>query len=113
MGRRHERFSLSSIAGDLDGKGLAFNRRGIKRNLKSALLAAGMAVAAVGYAQAADMPVKAPPVKAVPFFFVNDTSISFTYFPNSTDPGSICSVRSVPGGIFGQGNTFARLSGQR
>ena len=32
------------------------------------------------------MPVKAAPV-AAPFFLVNDNSVSFTYFPGSTDPG--------------------------
>jgi hypothetical protein len=37
-------------------------------------------------AHAADMPVKAAPV-AAPFFLVNDNSVSFTYFPGSTDPG--------------------------
>jgi hypothetical protein len=36
-------------------------------------------------AHAADMPVKAP--AATPFFLVNDNSVSFTYFPGSTDPG--------------------------
>jgi hypothetical protein len=37
-------------------------------------------------ADAADVPVKAAPV-AAPFFLVNDNSVSFTYFPGSTDPG--------------------------
>jgi hypothetical protein len=86
-------------------------RRGIKQSSKSAVLAVAMAAAAMGYAYAADMPVKAPPVKAVPFFFVNDTSISFTYFPNSTDPGTPGGSGSVAGGVFGQSNTFARYSG--
>jgi hypothetical protein len=36
-------------------------------------------------AHAADMPVAAP--VATPFFLVNDNSVSFTYFPGSTDPG--------------------------
>src|ERR1700760_2996338 len=48
---------------------------------------AAVAFAACGsLAHAADMPVKAAPV-ATPFFLVNDNSVSFTYFPGSTDPG--------------------------
>src|SRR5262245_56560458 len=53
--------------------------------LKSAALAAVLAVTAVGAASAADMPAKAP--VATPWFLVNDNSVSFTYFPASTDPG--------------------------
>jgi len=60
----------------------------------------------MGYAHAADMPVKAVP--AVPFFFVNDTSVSLTYFPDATDPGVSGSSAIVPGGIAGQGNKIAR-----
>jgi hypothetical protein len=49
--------------------------------------ALAMAVAAsLTVAHAADMPVNAAPVGA-PFFLVNDNSVSFTYFPGSTDPG--------------------------
>lgn len=40
----------------------------------------------MGYAHAADMPVKAT-VAPVPFFLVNDNAISFTYFPDATNPG--------------------------
>jgi hypothetical protein len=61
----------------------------IHSRLNSTALAAALAVsfAASGtLAHAADMPVKAAPV-AAPFFLVNDNSVSFTYFPGSTDPG--------------------------
>jgi hypothetical protein len=89
-----------------------FDGAGISSGAKSAVLAAAVSVAAIGYANAADMPVKAPPpVPAVPFFIVNDTSVSFTYFPNATDPGVSGSSNIVPGGISGQGNTFARYQG--
>jgi hypothetical protein len=54
--------------------------------LRSAALAATVAVSAAGVASAADMPAKAAPV-ATPWFLVNDNSVSFTYFPGSTDPG--------------------------
>jgi hypothetical protein len=55
------------------------------RYLRTAALIVGMAASGT-LAHAADMPVKAAPV-AAPFFLVNDNSISFTYFPGSTDPG--------------------------
>jgi len=59
------------------------------------------------------MPVKAPPAaKPVPFFFVNDTSVSFTWFPNATNPGVSGSAGSVIGGIPGAKNTFGRFSGE-
>jgi hypothetical protein len=89
-----------------------FDGVGISSNAKSVVLAAAVSVAAIGYASAADMPVKAPPpVPAVPFFIVNDTSVSFTYYSNATDPGVAGSSNIVPGGIAGQGNTFARYEG--
>jgi len=53
---------------------------------KSGAMAA--AIAATSWAAiAADLPVKAPIVKELPWFIVNDTSVSFTYYPDSTDPG--------------------------
>jgi hypothetical protein len=54
--------------------------------LRSAALAATFAVSAVAAASAADMPTKAPPTP-MSWFIVNDNSVSFTYFPGSTDPG--------------------------
>ncbi len=74
-------------------------------NLKKVALAAAFAVSAGSVALAADMPIKAPPpkVKEVPFFFVNDTSISGTYFFRSTDPGVSGNSNIVPGGIAGHG----------
>ena len=71
-----------------------------------------LAGSAGGYAYAADMPVKAPPPpKPVPFFFVNDTSVSATWYFNSTDPGVSGGSNVVPGGIFGERNTFYRAQG--
>jgi len=79
---------------------------------KTIALAALMAASAGGYALAADMPVKAPPPpKAVPFFFVNDTAVSFIYYPWATDPGVSGGSNSVPGGVSGEGNRFARYQG--
>lgn len=80
---------------------------GIKRSTKSILLSGLMAAAAFGYAHAADMPLKSP-VAPVPFFIVNDTSVSFTWFPWSTDPGVAGSSATVPGGVSGEGNRFSR-----
>jgi hypothetical protein len=82
-----------------------------QNNAKSALLAALLVAGGGGYALAADMPVKAKPVPAPPFFFVNDTSISFVYYPWSTDPGVSGGSDVVPGGIAGERNTFARYQG--
>jgi hypothetical protein len=56
------------------------------RYLKQTVLAVGITVAAIGAASAADMPAKAAPAP-LPWFLVNDNSVSFTYFPGSTNPG--------------------------
>lgn len=85
--------------------------RAIRRNAKVAGLAALIAGSAVGFANAADMPLKAKAPAPVPFFFVNDTSVSFTYFPDATDPGVAGSSGRVAGGIGDTGNTFARYQG--
>ena len=77
------------------------------KTVRSALLGAAAVAATAGAAYAADMPVKAPPpVPAVPFFLVNDTSVSFTWYPAWTDPGVAGDSNIVPGGIAGQKNTF-------
>jgi hypothetical protein len=89
-----------------------FGGAGISSSAKSAVLAAAVSVAAIGYANAADMPLKAPPPPpAPPFFLVNDTSVSFTYYANATDPGVAGSSAITPGGIAGQSNSFARYQG--
>jgi len=80
---------------------------------KAAALSALIVGTASGFAYAADMPVKAAPAaKPVPFFFVNDTSVSFTWFFDATDPGVAGSSDSVAGGIAGTGNKFWRASGE-
>jgi hypothetical protein len=81
------------------------------KSAKSAVVAVAAAAATMSCAYAADMPLKAKPVAPVPFFFVNDTSVSFTYFPNSTDPGVPGGSNVVPGGIAGTKNSFARYQG--
>jgi hypothetical protein len=82
------------------------------KSLKKVALATALAVSAGSVALAADMPIKAPPkVKEVPFFFVNDTSISGTYFFRSTDPGVSGGSDIVPGGIGNTKNTFYRAQG--
>jgi opacity protein-like surface antigen len=80
--------------------------------MRSLALAAGAALGLVSIANAADLPVKAPPAPPpTPFFIVNDTSVSFVWFPNATDPGVSGSSNTVPGGVAGQGNTFSRWQG--
>jgi hypothetical protein len=94
-------------------QGAIVNHKHSKLNAKALALAALIAASAGGHALAADMPLKAPPpAKPVPFFFVNDTSVSFIWYPNSTDPGVSGDSNIVPGGVFGQKNTFARYSGE-
>jgi hypothetical protein len=88
---------------------IQMNNRATKSRAKSVALAAALAAGTVGYAHAADMPVKAAP--APPFFFVNDTSVSFTYFPGATDPGVSGGSNIVPGGVAGEGNKFGRYQG--
>jgi hypothetical protein len=86
-------------------------KRAINENARSVIVAAVGAALAVGCAHAADLvPVKAPP-PPIPFFLVNDTSVSFTYFPSATDPGVSGGSNLVAGGISGEKNTFARYQG--
>jgi hypothetical protein len=87
------------------------NHKHLKRNLKVAVLTGAVMAFGSAYAQAADMPVKAPPPKPIPFFFVNDTSVSFTWYFNSTDPGVSGMSDTVPGGVAGQRNSFYRAQG--
>jgi hypothetical protein len=95
---------------------LTMNHRRTKSHAKSAALAVAFAVGTMGYAYAADLSVKAPgaagagagAVPTIPFFIVNDTSVSFTYFPKATDPGVSGLSGSVPGGVAGAGNTIPR-----
>jgi hypothetical protein len=90
----------------------AIMTKSLKSSAKTIAVAALLAASASGYALAADMPVKSPPPpKAVPFFFVNDTSVSFTWYFNATDPGVSGNSNNVPGGTFGQKNTFYRGQG--
>ncbi len=93
-------------------QGAVMKNKGLKSIFKLAISAAALAIAAGGAAYAADLPLKSPPPpKPIPFFFVNDTSVSMTYFFDATDPGVAGSSGSVPGGIAGQGNTMYRASG--
>jgi hypothetical protein len=81
-------------------------RLGASMQISRYVLAGFLASTAVGSAVAADLTMKAPP--PVPFFFVNDTSIGFVWYPRATDPGVSGGSDTVPGGNFGQGNTFSR-----
>jgi hypothetical protein len=55
-------------------------------------LAALFTAAATGFASAADLPVKAKPIVDVPFFFVVDDRVTYSWMPKGTDPGDF-SVR--------------------
>lgn len=85
--------------------------RSFRKTAKSAFVGAATAATTICSAYAADLTVKAPSVPPVPFFLVNDTSVSFTYFPDATDPGVSGGSDVVPGGIAGEKNTFARYQG--
>ncbi|MGA2891949.1 MAG: hypothetical protein ABSE22_03715 [Xanthobacteraceae bacterium] len=92
----------------MNWQGAVVKAQSLKSTAKAVALAAVLAAAAGGYAQAADMPVKAP-AKApppAPFFFVNDTAVSFTYFFDWTDPGVSGGADRVPGGVGDTGNKF-------
>jgi hypothetical protein len=74
-------------------------------------LAAAVALLMGGHAGAADLPTKAPPpAPEKPFYIVNDTSVSFTWYPNATDPGVSGGANSVPGGIIGERNSFNKYT---
>jgi hypothetical protein len=92
-------------------QGAVVKMNSLKSMAKAGAFAAFLAAAAGGSAYAADLPMKSPPPpKPVPFFFVNDTSVSFTWFPNATDPGVAGGSAIVPGGIVGQTNTLNRYA---
>ncbi len=61
-------------------------------SLRRTLAAAALSLATLapaGYAAAADLPVKAmKKVAPVPFFFVIDDRVSFSWMPKGTDPGA-------------------------
>jgi hypothetical protein len=104
--------------------------RGIKmllRNKSVVAKPAAMAVALAattlaGAAFAADMtmPLKAPPPVVAPFFLVNDTSVSFTWYPNATDPGvcagntgnfPVAGANNKDGFCQGSSNGFSKYQG--
>jgi len=94
-------------------QGAIMNKLNLVNSAKAAVVGALMAVAAAGYAGAADMPTKTPPKPppAPPFFFVNDTSVSFVYYFAWDDPGVSGSADSVPGGIGNTGNKYGTAQG--
>lgn len=65
---------------------------------RSVLLAAAVVASASGVACAADLPAKAPVLKApaeAPFFFVNDNSLSYHYEYTATNPGAGYTPKNV------------------
>jgi hypothetical protein len=77
----------------------------------TALVVAFAATTMAGTAFAADMPLKAAAAPApAPFFIVNDTSVSFTWYPNATDPG-VSGGQSSGLGNNGTGNSFNKYVG--
>jgi hypothetical protein len=72
----------------------------------TAIAAAALALAAfapAGFASAADLPVKAKakPVADLPFFYIIDDRVTYSWMPKGTDPGAFS---TVPGGGI-NGNT--------
>src|SRR5579859_4679098 len=72
----------------------------------STALAMAFAASMAGSSLAADIPTKAAPMAPAPFFLVNDTSVSFTWYANATDPGVAGGSNVVNGGFPNQGNSF-------
>jgi hypothetical protein len=71
-------------------------------------LAALATFAPTGFAAAADLdkvPVKAKPIVDLPFFFVNDNRLTYSFIPNGTDPGAFS---RKPDGTF-NGNTAKQV----
>jgi hypothetical protein len=78
----------------------------------TALAVAFAVTTLAGSAFAADMVVKAAPAPAPPpFFIVNDTSVSFTWYLNATNPGVAGSSDTINGGVQGTGNSFSKWVG--
>jgi hypothetical protein len=97
----------------MNWQGVSMKRKSINQTAKAVALAALLMASATGFARAADVTVKPPPPPApIPFFIVNDTSVSFTYYPTATNPGVAGSAGTVSGGIGGQRSVFARYSGE-
>ncbi len=73
----------------------------LKKAIAAAALSfAALAFAPIGSAGAADMdklPVKAKPIVDVPFFFVIDDRVTYSWMPKGTDPGAFS---AKPGGGF-------------
>jgi len=67
-------------------------------------------LAGSAYAADVSMPVKAPTPAAAPFFIVNDNSVSFTWFPDATDPG-VCAGPTPAGACPGTKNQFNKYVG--
>jgi hypothetical protein len=65
-----------------------FGMSTLRRTLAAAALSLAT-LAPAGFASAADLPVKAKakPVADLPFFFVIDDRVSFSWMPKGTDPG--------------------------
>ncbi len=81
-------------------------------SVKSLAVAAAFAATSFTAAYAADMgvmPTKAPP-KDLPFFLVNDTSVSFTWYPSATDPG-VSGGQATGLGNNGSSNSFNKYVG--
>jgi hypothetical protein len=99
--------AIQNFTGIGEKGAMQMKNRGTKGHAKSVALAAVLAAGTMGYAHAADIaPMKAAP--AVPFFFVNDTSVSSTFFFKATDPGVSGGSGTTPGGIGDTGNTMYR-----
>src|SRR5258708_3354020 len=59
----------------------------LRRTLAAGALSLATLVPA-GYAGAADLPVKAKPIVDVPFFFVIDDRVTYSYIFNAAQPGA-------------------------
>jgi hypothetical protein len=85
-----------------------------------AVALAATTLAGAAFAADMTMPLKAPPPVVAPFFLVNDTSVSFTWYPNATDPGvcagntgnfPVAGANNKDGFCQGSSNGFSKYQG--
>jgi hypothetical protein len=77
-------------AAGLDHSIIKFGNSEMSYRIK-AIAAAVLSLATLvpaGFASAADLPVKAKPIADVPFFFVIDDRVTYSWMPKGTDPGA-------------------------
>jgi hypothetical protein len=96
------------------------NKSVVAKPAAMAVALAATTLAGAAFAADMTMPLKAPPPVVAPFFLVNDTSVSFTWYPNATDPGvcagntgnfPVAGANNKDGFCQGSSNGFSKYQG--